>query len=41
MYKINKENTKVKELLELDLKISAAAADEEIEERKIIVKARR
>lgn len=35
MYRLNKTSPRVKELLELDLKLSAAAADEEFEERKI------
>ena len=40
MYRLNKSNQKVKELLELDFKLSKAAADEELDERKIAVRAR-
>ena len=38
MYKLNKENPKVKELLELNFKLSSAAADEELEGMKIVVR---
>ncbi|MDO8554637.1 MAG: hypothetical protein Q7S22_07555 [Candidatus Micrarchaeota archaeon] len=41
MYILNKNNARVKELLELDFKLSSAAADEEITmERKILSRAR-
>ncbi len=41
MYKLNKTNPKVKELLELNFKLSSAAANEEIEEKKMLAKTRR
>lgn len=41
MYCLNKSNPKVKELLELGFKLSSAAADEEMEDKKIVAKVRR
>jgi hypothetical protein len=41
MYKLNEENPKAKELLDLNFKLSSAEADEQIEGMKIPVIARR
>ena len=41
MYLLNKASPKVKELLELDSRLGSVAADEQVEEMKIAVKARR
>ncbi len=41
MYRLNKENPKVKELLELNFKLSSAAADEELGETRVVARSHR
>jgi hypothetical protein len=41
MYLLNKSNPRVKELLELNSRLGSVAADEQVEEMKITVKARK
>ncbi len=41
MYRLNKQNPKVKELIDLNFKISSAEADEQSDQMKISIRARK